>query len=170
MTFLIDGVISTASAGSFVFIPRGIPHTFWHESAVPAKQVTAFTPAGIDAYFEEVTRVMTDGGDGTLEAATALMETHDTVIPQSTRHAYGALTTSETHTEWCQPRIACLLQSAVRVVVATPLMPAGSPMVQRVALPLWSSPRTPVRERRPVRAKYLRCNGTHAPLRRGCTD
>jgi quercetin dioxygenase-like cupin family protein len=92
MTFLIDGLTSAAPAGSFVFIPRGIEHTFWNESAAPAKQLTVFTPAGIEAYFEDVTRVMAAGGDDTIEAATALMEKHDMVVPASTRQAYGALT------------------------------------------------------------------------------
>lgn len=92
MTFLIDGRTSTAPAGSFVFIPQGIPHTFWNESAAPAKQVTVFNPAGIEEYFEEVSRVMAAGGEGTLEGAIALMEKHDMIVPPSTRQAYGALT------------------------------------------------------------------------------
>lgn len=99
MTFLIDGRTSAAPAGSFVFIPRGIPHTFWNESAEPARQLTVFTPAGIEAYFEEVTRVIAAGGDDTLEAATALMEKHDMVVPSDTRKAYGALMRSEAHEE-----------------------------------------------------------------------
>jgi quercetin dioxygenase-like cupin family protein len=92
MTFLIDGRTSSAPAGSFVFIPRGIPHTFWNESAATAKQLTVFHPAGIEAYFEEVTRVIAAGGDDTLAAATALMEKHDMIVPPGTREAYGALT------------------------------------------------------------------------------
>lgn len=92
MTFLIDGRTSTAPAGSFVFIPRGIPHTFWNESAAPARQVTVFNPAGIEEYFAEVSRVMAAGGEGTLEGVIALMEKHDMIVPPSTRQAYGALT------------------------------------------------------------------------------
>ncbi len=99
MTFLIDGQTSAAPAGSFVFIPRGVPHTFWNESAAPARQLTVFTPAGIEAYFEEVTRVMATGDDDALETATALMEKHDMVVPTSKRQAYGALNTSKTLTE-----------------------------------------------------------------------
>ena len=95
MTFLIDGRTSTVPAGSFVFIPRGILHTFWNEGTVPAKQLTVFTPAGIEEYFEEVTRVLEGGGENTLEAATALMEKHDMVVPASSRQAYGALPKSE---------------------------------------------------------------------------
>ena len=91
MTFLIDGHTHSAPAGSFVFIPRGILHTFWNASDAPATQLVVFTPAGIEAYFEEVTRVLTDGGDEALDAAAALMAKHDMIVPPETRPAYGAL-------------------------------------------------------------------------------
>src|SRR5215210_1025498 len=40
VTFLIDGRTSAAAAGSFVFVPRGVLHTFWNAGAAPAKQLT----------------------------------------------------------------------------------------------------------------------------------
>jgi quercetin dioxygenase-like cupin family protein len=92
MTFLIDGQTHSAPAGSFVFVPRGILHTFWNASDAPATQLVVFTPAGIEAYFEEVTRVLADGGDEALDAAAALMAKHDMIVPPATRPAYGALT------------------------------------------------------------------------------
>src|SRR5215212_853471 len=91
MTFLIDGQTHSAPAGSFVFVPRGILHTFWNAGDAPAKQLVVFTPAGIEAYFEEVTRVLADGGDEALEAAAALMAKHDMIVPPATGPAYGAL-------------------------------------------------------------------------------
>ena len=99
MTFLIDGRTSAAPAGSFVFVPRGVLHTFWNEGAAPAKQLTVFTPAGIEAHFEEVVRVLAAGGDDTLAAASALMEKHDMVVPPGTGPAYGALTQPEPPTD-----------------------------------------------------------------------
>ena len=95
MTFLIDGRTHRASAGSFVFIPRGILHTFWNASDAPATQLTVFTPAGIEAYFEEVTRVLADGGDEAIDAAAALMAKHDMIVPPATGPAYGALTPAD---------------------------------------------------------------------------
>jgi quercetin dioxygenase-like cupin family protein len=92
MTFLIDGRTRTAPAGSFVFVPHGILHTFWNESAAPARQLTVFTPAGIEEYFEEATEALAAGGEEALEAAVALMEKHDMVVPRGTGPAYGALT------------------------------------------------------------------------------
>jgi len=91
MTFLIDGHTHAAAAGSFVFIPRGIVHTFWNASEAPVTQLVVFTPAGIEAYFEEVTRVLADGGDEALDAAAALMAEHDMIVPREARPAYGAL-------------------------------------------------------------------------------
>jgi quercetin dioxygenase-like cupin family protein len=91
MTFLIDGRTHTAPAGSFVFVPRGILHTFWNASDAPTKQLTIFTPAGIEAYFEEVTQVLTDGGEEALAAAAALMAKHDMIVSAETRMAYGVL-------------------------------------------------------------------------------
>jgi len=92
MTFMIDGQTHTAPAGSFIFIPRGILHTFWNARADPARQLVVFTPAAIEAYFDEVTRVMAAGDEEALDAATALMERHDMSVPSGTRPAYGALT------------------------------------------------------------------------------
>ena len=92
LTFLVDGRTHNAPAGSFVFVPRGVLHTFWNASAAPARNLPVFTPAGIEDYFEEATRVLAAGGDEALEAATALMEKHDMVVPPGTRPAYGALT------------------------------------------------------------------------------
>jgi quercetin dioxygenase-like cupin family protein len=91
VTFLIAGRTTAAPAGSFVFVPRGVLHTFWNAGAAPAKQVTVFTPAGIEDYFDEATRVLAAGGAEALEAATALMEQHDMVVPPGSRPAYGAL-------------------------------------------------------------------------------
>ena len=91
MTFLIDGRTHCAPAGSFVFVPRGILHTFWNAGDTPAKQLVVFTPAGIEAYFEEVTRVLADGGDEALDAAAALMAKHDMIVPREARPAYSAL-------------------------------------------------------------------------------
>ena len=99
MTFLVDGRTHAAPAGSFVFVPRGVLHTFWNESAAPARNLTVFTPAGIEAYFEEATRALAAGGDEALAVAVALMEKHDMVMPPGTGPAYGALTPADPRTE-----------------------------------------------------------------------
>jgi hypothetical protein len=64
-------------------------HTFWNEGAVPARQLTVFTPGGIEEYFDAVTDVMGAGGEDALEAAARLMEHHDMIVPPDSRPAYG---------------------------------------------------------------------------------
>lgn len=93
MTFLIDGTDHRAPAGSFVFIPRGILHTFWNASDRPTTQLTVFTPSGIEEYFEAVTQVLAAGDEASPGAAAALMAAYDMVVPEETRPAYGALST-----------------------------------------------------------------------------
>ena len=95
MTFLIAGQTHVVGAGAFVFIPRGVAHTFWNASTAPARQLTVFTPAGIEDYFDAVSQVLdAEGADG-LEAAIALMEQHDMVVPATTQPAYGALAAND---------------------------------------------------------------------------
>ena len=59
-----------ASAGSFVFLPRGVPHTF-HSLDGPARLLLIVTPAGLEDYFaalqaaegpEEIARIQHDFG------------------------------------------------------------------------------------------------------------
>ena len=92
VTFLIDGRTSAVAAGGFVFVPRGVLHTFWNEGDAPARQLTVFAPAGIEHYFAEATAALAAGGEESLAAAVALMEKHDMVVPAGSRPAYGSLT------------------------------------------------------------------------------
>src|SRR4051812_39279545 len=92
MTFLIDGQTSKNPAGSFVFVPRGIFHTFWNEGPAPARQLTVFTPSGIEDYFEELSASASSGGEPNLQVAIALLEKHDCIVPAGTIQGYGALT------------------------------------------------------------------------------
>lgn len=99
MTFLIAGQTHLASAGAFVFIPRGVEHTFWNASAAPTRQLTVFTPSGIEEYFDAVSQVLAGGGEESLEPAIAIMEQHDMVARPATKPAYGALVGSDHPTE-----------------------------------------------------------------------
>lgn len=40
-----------ATAGAFVFLPRGVPHTFVVEGDTPARMLTLITPGGGEAFF-----------------------------------------------------------------------------------------------------------------------
>ena len=50
----IGNDVMRASAGTLVFKPRGIYHTFWNESTEPARILEIISPAGFEKYFEEV--------------------------------------------------------------------------------------------------------------------
>jgi mannose-6-phosphate isomerase-like protein (cupin superfamily) len=91
MTFLIEGETRMAPAGSCVFVPHGVLHTFWNQSDVPARQLTMFTPAGIEDYFDALTRFLSAGTPEELAEAERLMADHDMVVPHNARPAYGML-------------------------------------------------------------------------------
>ncbi|HEU4630562.1 MAG TPA: quercetin 2,3-dioxygenase [Gemmatimonadaceae bacterium] len=42
-----------APAGSYVFLPRGVPHTFRVEGETPARMLTLLTPGGGEMFFVE---------------------------------------------------------------------------------------------------------------------
>jgi uncharacterized RmlC-like cupin family protein len=42
-----------AAPGSFVFAPRGIPHTYQNVGATPARALVIISPAGLEKFFEE---------------------------------------------------------------------------------------------------------------------
>jgi quercetin dioxygenase-like cupin family protein len=91
MTFLIDGRTHVCPAGSFVFVPRGVPHTFWNAGEALARQLTVFTPAGIECYFDAVAGVLAAGTPEALGEAEAVMAAHDMVVVPDNGPAYGAL-------------------------------------------------------------------------------
>lgn len=50
--FKLDGAIHAASAGSFVFAAAGTPHCFQNVGDAPARLLVAFTPAGMETFFD----------------------------------------------------------------------------------------------------------------------
>jgi quercetin dioxygenase-like cupin family protein len=54
ITFEIGDRVIHAPAGSLVFKPRGIFHTFWNASDERARVLEIISPGGFEKYFEEV--------------------------------------------------------------------------------------------------------------------
>ena len=52
----------TAGPGSFVFTPRGVPHTFRLEGSVPARLLVLLIPGGGEGFFVEAGRPATGPG------------------------------------------------------------------------------------------------------------
>ena len=41
-----------AATGSYVYVPRGVPHAFVNSGDAPARILVSFTPSGIEAFFD----------------------------------------------------------------------------------------------------------------------
>ena len=58
----VGGRVVRAEPGTFLFKPRGVPHTFWNESDEEASVLELISPAGFERYFEEVAEIFSGGG------------------------------------------------------------------------------------------------------------
>jgi quercetin dioxygenase-like cupin family protein len=52
LRFRLGDDISRAPAGTFVFVPRGVPHCFQNVGDAPARILVIFTPAGMERFFD----------------------------------------------------------------------------------------------------------------------
>lgn len=59
--FRLGDELHAATAGSFVFVPRGRPHTFQNVGNRPARLLIHFAPAGMERFFD---RFATMDGSG----------------------------------------------------------------------------------------------------------
>ncbi len=58
----IGDEITEAVAGTYVFKPRNVQHTFWNPTDEPARLIEMIVPAGFDEYFAELGRFFSSGG------------------------------------------------------------------------------------------------------------
>ena len=89
MTFLLDVHERQVTVGGFVFVPHGVPHTFWNEGDAPATNLTIFAPSGIEQYFDAVTGALAAGVAN--EEIHGLFAQHEMTVVDDGRAAYGAL-------------------------------------------------------------------------------
>ena len=59
--FKLGDEIRAAPAGSFVFVPRGAPHTWQVVGDGPARMLIHFTPSGMERFFEGFAELETPG-------------------------------------------------------------------------------------------------------------
>jgi quercetin dioxygenase-like cupin family protein len=52
LRFRLGDERSDAPHGSFVFVPRGVPHCFQNVGEAPARILVAFTPSGMETFFD----------------------------------------------------------------------------------------------------------------------
>jgi mannose-6-phosphate isomerase-like protein (cupin superfamily) len=50
------------SAGTLIFAPRGLPHTYWNPGSTPARYLEMAWPAGLETYLERLGRLVGQPG------------------------------------------------------------------------------------------------------------
>jgi quercetin dioxygenase-like cupin family protein len=53
-----------AGPGTYIFKPRGIPHTFWNAGPGPARLIEMIAPAGFERYFDQLAELFAAAGNG----------------------------------------------------------------------------------------------------------
>jgi quercetin dioxygenase-like cupin family protein len=60
-TFQIGDRTMTATAGWFMTAPKGVPHSYKNIGTTPARMLTLFVPAGIENFFEDLSKLTAAG-------------------------------------------------------------------------------------------------------------
>ncbi|MEU0389007.1 cupin domain-containing protein [Streptomyces chartreusis] len=69
--------VATAEQGTYVFKPRGVPHTFWNASSEPGRLLEIIWPAGFERFFESLGQVaQTTDSQEELEAQRTELAAH----------------------------------------------------------------------------------------------
>ncbi len=72
-----------APAGTLIFKPKGIPHTFWNQGSAPARILEIISPAGFEKYFEELAELVAPGGPPDIPRLLVLAQKYDLEIDMS---------------------------------------------------------------------------------------
>ena len=57
----VEGETAPAGPGAFVFVPRGVLHTYANPGPVPARLLLVLSPAGFERYFVDLAAAYVDG-------------------------------------------------------------------------------------------------------------
>jgi quercetin dioxygenase-like cupin family protein len=68
-----------AGAGTFFLRPKGVPHALWNITDRPVRYLDMYTPAGLEAWFEELARLTTASTPPTLEQLFEAGRRYDTI-------------------------------------------------------------------------------------------
>lgn len=91
VSYVLDGVVTAqigdqvieAPAGSLVYKPKGIRHTFWNQSAAPARVLEIISPGGFERYFEELAEIVGRGGPPDVGRLMTLAKKYDLELDMS---------------------------------------------------------------------------------------
>ena len=67
--FRLEDDVELAPAGSFVYVPRGVPHTWQNAGSTPARMLVLFTPSGMERFFDRFSTLEGPGPAAFAEAA-----------------------------------------------------------------------------------------------------
>lgn len=79
-----------ASAGAFVFVPKGIVHAFWNQGPSPARMLLIVSPPGLVRYLEELANglmAIGDDAEAAMKLREELSEKHDVEVVGPPRQA-----------------------------------------------------------------------------------
>jgi mannose-6-phosphate isomerase-like protein (cupin superfamily) len=62
VTAEVGAEIVRARAGTLIYKPKGVPHTFWNEGSARARVLEIISPGGFERYFEELAELVSKGG------------------------------------------------------------------------------------------------------------
>jgi mannose-6-phosphate isomerase-like protein (cupin superfamily) len=68
-----------AGPGAFVVRPRGVPHALWNITDRPVKILDIYTPAGLEAFYDELARLLSATEPPTLEQMFEAGRRYDTI-------------------------------------------------------------------------------------------
>lgn len=77
---LIGNDVFTASAGSYVVKPRGVPHAFWNDTTAPARFVEIISPPGFECYFAELAELLSEEGPPDMEGVVRIAERYGLIM------------------------------------------------------------------------------------------
>jgi mannose-6-phosphate isomerase-like protein (cupin superfamily) len=79
--------IMQAKAGTFVFVPKGVAHTFSNPGAAGARMLEIDTPGGFENYFKELAAAFPEGASITPWVVVAIQQKYDTYPPTARQWA-----------------------------------------------------------------------------------
>jgi quercetin dioxygenase-like cupin family protein len=79
----------TATPGTYVFIPPGVPHNIANATDQPARVLMTVSPPGHEHYFEELAGLVAPGSKPDPEAIAALRRRYDTEQRTALRNSQG---------------------------------------------------------------------------------
>jgi mannose-6-phosphate isomerase-like protein (cupin superfamily) len=78
--------------GAFVFVPRGLAHTYWNQGSTSARLLIVISPPGFARYFEELAEGLAAAGgspEEAIEVRRRLSAKHDIEVVGPPRRAAG---------------------------------------------------------------------------------